>query len=74
MAEHVILYTTPNCSTCDRAREDLLAEGVELEERDVMKKQQWYDEAVAMTIAVPIVIRDGKKSFGWKGDYGCSII
>jgi hypothetical protein len=27
-----------------------------------------------MNIAVPIVIRDGKKSFGWKGDYGCAIM
>jgi arsenate reductase-like glutaredoxin family protein len=26
MAEKVILYTTPNCSTCDRARADLFAE------------------------------------------------
>lgn len=74
MADKVILYTTPNCGTCDRARADLIAEGVELEERDVMKKQQWYDEATSMTIAVPIVIRNGKKEFGWKGDYGCPIM
>src|SRR5690606_32248672 len=52
---------------------DLLAEGVDLEERDVMKKQEGYDEAVSMYIAVPIVIRNGKTEFGWKGDHVCAI-
>ncbi len=74
MAEKIILYTTPNCGTCDRARADLIAEGIAFEERDVMKKQEWYDEATALYISVPIVLRDGKVEYGWKGDLGCAII
>ncbi len=73
MAEKVILYTTPNCGTCDQARADLKADGIDFEERDVMKKQAWYDEAVAMFIAVPIIIRGDKIEYGWKGDTGCAI-
>lgn len=38
-----------------------------------MKKQAWYDEAVAMFIAVPIIIRGDKIEYGWKGDTGCAI-
>jgi arsenate reductase-like glutaredoxin family protein len=74
MAEKIILYTTPNCGTCDRARADLIAEGIDFEERDVMKKQEWYDEATALYISVPIVVRDGKVEYGWRGDLGCAII
>ena len=70
MAEKVILYTTPNCATSDRARADLLAEGVDLEERDVMKNKQWYDEVLKHSIWVPVVIRGGKVSIGWKGRTG----
>ena len=71
MAEKVILYTAPNCGTSDQARADLLAEGFDLEERDVMKNQQWFDEALRHSIFVPIVIRqDGKVEIGWKGRVG----
>ena len=72
--EKIILYTTPNCSTCDEARADMTADGIEFEERDVMVKQEWYDEAVTYSIAVPIIIRDGKAEYGWKGDIGCAIM
>lgn len=70
MAEKVILYTAPNCATSDRARADLLAEGVELDERDVMKNKQWYDEVLKHSIWVPVVIRGGKVEIGWKGRTG----
>jgi glutaredoxin len=72
--EKVILYTTPNCDTCDVARADLLAEGVDLEERNVMARQEWFDEATGYSISVPIVLRNGKVEIGWKGDYGCDIV
>ena len=70
----LILYTTPNCSTCDEARADLTADGVEFEERDVMVKQEWFDEAIGYFVAVPIIVRDGKVEYGWKGDLGCAIM
>lgn len=70
MAEKLILYTTPGCDVCDRARADLTAEGVEFEERDVMKNKEWFDEALKYSITVPILIRDGKAEVGWQGAYG----
>lgn len=73
MADKVILYTTPNCSACDQAIADLTADGVEFEERNVMKSQQWYDEALKYSITVPVVLRDGKVEYGWKGNIGCAI-
>ena len=69
----LILYTTPNCSACDQARADLTAEGVDFEERNVMAKQEWFDEALKYSISVPITIRGAKVEFGWKGDIGCAI-
>ena len=69
----VILYTTTNCSACDAARADLTADGVDLEERNVMVKQEWYDEVLKYSISVPVILRDGKVEIGWKGDMGCPI-
>ncbi len=73
MAEKLIVYTTPNCSACDRALADLTADGVEFEERNVMKSKQFYDEALKYAITVPIILRDGKVEYGWKGNIGCAI-
>jgi glutaredoxin len=66
----VILYTAPSCSTSDRARAGLIAEGVDFEERDVMDKQEWFDEAISYSIVVPIVVRGDKVEIGWKGAAG----
>ena len=70
----LIIYTTPNCSACDDAVRDLTAEGVDFEERNVMQNKQWYDEALKYYISVPIILRDGKVEYGWKGNMGCPII
>jgi glutaredoxin len=71
MAERVILYTAPGCGTSDRARRELLAEGVELEERDVMKDKRWFEDVLRYSIFVPIVVREsGKVEIGWKGRVG----
>ncbi len=59
-SQRVILYTTPNCSGCDRARADLIREGVDFEERDVMVKQEWFDEVLKYSISVPVIIRGDK--------------
>jgi glutaredoxin len=69
----LIIYTTPNCSACDQALADLTADGVDFEERNVMKSKPWYDEALKYAITVPIVIRGDKVEYGWKGNMGCAI-
>jgi glutaredoxin len=73
MTDKLIIYTTPNCSACDRAIADLTADGTDFEERNVMKNKQWYEEALQYAITVPIVLRDGKVEYGWKGNIGCAI-
>jgi glutaredoxin len=70
MAEQLILYTTPGCDVCDRARSDLTADGTAFEERDVMKSKAWFDEVLKYSITVPVLIREGKAEVGWKGAYG----
>jgi glutaredoxin len=74
MAEKLILYTAPNCDTCDTARADLKAEGVDFEERNIMTKQEWFDEAMRYSVSVPILLRDGRAEVGWKGDIGCYFV
>jgi glutaredoxin len=73
MQDKLIIYTTPNCSACDRALADLTADGVDFEERNVMKNKQFYDEALKYAITVPIILREGKVEYGWKGNIGCAI-
>ena len=68
--EQLILYTTPGCDVCDRARSELIAEGTAFEERDVMKDKQWFEDVLKYTIFVPMVIRDGKVEIGWRGAVG----
>jgi glutaredoxin len=70
MADKLILYTTPGCDVCDRARADLTADGTPFEERDVMKEKVWFDEVLKYSISVPVVVRDGKAEVGWKGALG----
>jgi glutaredoxin len=74
MAEKLIIYTTPNCSACDSALADLTSDGVDFEERNVMRSKQFYDEALKYSVSVPIIINpDGKVEYGWKGNSGCPI-
>ena len=72
MAENeiVYLYTTPECGVCDTAREGLRAEGVHFEERDVMKKKEWFEDVLKYTIFVPLIVRGDKIEIGWKGAVG----
>jgi glutaredoxin len=70
MPDRPILYTAPGCNVCDRARNDLIADGVAFEERDVMKDKAWFKEALRYYISVPILVRDGKATVGWKGAHG----
>ena len=59
--EKVLLYTTPNCSGCDRTRAKLTADGVDFEERSVMAKQEWFDEVLKYSISVPVIIWADKR-------------
>ena len=68
--EKVIIYTLPECDVSERALAGLRAEGVEVEERNVMRDKQWFEEALRISIFVPIVIRGEKVEIGWKGAYG----
>jgi glutaredoxin len=70
MAEKVILYTLPECDVSDLAREGLRAQGIDFEERNVMKDKAWFDEALGYSIFVPIILRDGKVEIGWQGRIG----
>ena len=51
-------------------RRDLKSDGVEFEERSVMKNQAWFDEALSYSISVPILVRNGRAEVGWKGAVG----
>jgi glutaredoxin len=74
MPDKLVIYTTPNCSTCDDALADLAADGVEFEERNVMKDKRWYEEALRYSVSVPIIVNpDGRVEYGWKGSHGCAI-
>ena len=66
----LIIYTLPGCDVSERAVSELRAEGIDFEERNVMRNQAWFDEAMAISIFVPIVIRGGEVEIGWKGATG----
>ena len=72
MAE-TILYTVPNCSSCDRARAGLANEGIEFEERNVMLNRAWFDEVLRYSVSVPVILRGDKVQVGWGRSLGCLI-
>ena len=70
MAETIILYTAPGCGVSDSARAGLKADGLDFEERDVMRSKAWFDEALQYSILVPIIVRGDQVEIGWKGAVG----
>jgi glutaredoxin len=66
----LIMYTLRTCPTCEHARRDLLADGVEFEERCVEDDPQWFEEASHLALTVPILVRGDKVEVGWKGEMG----
>ena len=66
----LIMYTLATCPTCEQARRDLSAEGVEFEERVIDDNPQWFDEASKLGLTVPILVRGDKVEIGWKGEAG----
>ncbi|MCL5959107.1 MAG: glutaredoxin family protein [Chloroflexi bacterium] len=59
MAEKVIIYTKPGCSHCQAAKEELLREGLEIEEIDVSKSPVALGQmiAIANQRLVPVIVR-----------------
>ena len=70
MADTLVMYTLRTCPTCERARQDLTAEGVEFEERVIDDNPQWFDEASSLALTDHILVRGDKIEVGWKGESG----
>ncbi len=66
----LIMYTLSTCPTCEQARADLTADGVDFEERVVDDNPQWFEEASQLGITVPILVRGDNVEIGWKGEAG----
>jgi glutaredoxin len=66
----LIIYTQRTCPTCEKARRDLTADGVDFEERCIDDDQRWFDEASMLGVTVPILVRGDKVEIGWKGESG----
>ena len=71
MPDRLILYTVPNCGTCDRARAGLREQGIDFEERDIMMRREWFDEASRFAVSVPIILQGDKVQVGWGRSIGC---
>lgn len=69
MAE-LIMYTLRTCPTCERARADLNADGIDFEERVIDDNTAWFNEASRLALTVPILVRGDKIEVGWKGESG----
>jgi glutaredoxin len=72
--EKLILYTLRGCGTSERARRELIAEGVEFEERCLNDDPKWIEEASRLAISAPILVRGDRVEVGWKGDIGCAFM
>ena len=66
----LIMYTLKTCPTCEHARRDMTADGVEFEERMIDNNPAWFDEAAQLALTVPILVRGDKVEVGWKGESG----
>ena len=67
----VIVYTLRNCEVSDKATAALRERGMEFEERRVDENAGWWEEALDLALAVPIIIwEDGRVEVGWDGEHG----
>lgn len=58
----VIMYVKPGCPYCQRAREQLAADGATVEERDATQNPDWRAELMGYTNnrgVVPTIVRNG---------------
>ena len=65
------VYTLSTCPACIKLREDWTSQGIQFEERQVDKDQQWLDEALRYGDTVPIAVYDdGRVEVGYAGMIG----
>ena len=66
-----IMYVKPACPHCQRARDDMGAQGLEWEERDATTRPEWRAELMEFskgTGMVPTIVNSGQvETVGWKG-------
>jgi glutaredoxin len=58
----IVMYVKPRCPYCQRAREQLAAEGETVAERDATQNSDWRAELMGYTNnrgIVPTIVRDG---------------
>ncbi|HHY68705.1 MAG TPA: glutaredoxin domain-containing protein [Bacillota bacterium] len=65
--KEVIVYSTPTCPWCTRAKQYLKQLGVEFEEKDVSVDVQAAKEMVELTkqMGVPVIVIDGNPVIGF---------
>ncbi|HUF54009.1 MAG TPA: glutaredoxin domain-containing protein [Dehalococcoidia bacterium] len=67
----VIVYTLRNCEVSDKAVTALRERGLDIEERRVDENATWWEEALDLALAVPIIVwEDGRVETGWEGEHG----
>ena len=67
----VIVYTLRNCPTSDKAKVDIIARGIQVEERSVDQNVEWWEEALKYSLTVPVIIwENGDVEIGWEGEHG----
>ncbi|MGB2693998.1 MAG: glutaredoxin domain-containing protein [Dehalococcoidia bacterium] len=72
--DKLIIYTLHGCETSKRALRDLIADGVDFEERCLDDDPKWIEEASRLAISAPIIVRGDRIEVGWKGDTGCAFM
>lgn len=70
MAEKAIIYMKPGCPYCQAAKEELLREGVEVEEIDVSKNPVALGTmiAIANQRLVPVIVRGDQVIVGYNDE------
>lgn len=63
----VVIYTTPGCSVCKRAKEYLAQKGIAYEEVDVASDRKAASDMVAKSgqMGVPVILIDGTMLIGF---------
>ena len=66
------MYSMRDCPTCERARQELRAEGTPFEERLVDGNATNQQEVLRLTLqrTVPVFVKDGRVVVGFHGERG----
>ena len=67
----VVIYTSQDCPTCDKAKIGLAEQGVEFEERIVEDNPKWWSDLEKYSYTVPVIIwSKDDVQIGWEGEHG----